>query len=70
MYLGVEFALGHRHVDFSGKANASIHGLEEDDTATLTYQNAFKINNYANACALTLPRQYNMIKRKTIGYGS
>ena len=32
--LGAEIALSHRHVEFfSGKANASIHGLGEDDTA-------------------------------------
>ena len=32
--LGVGIALSHRHVDFTGKANTSIHGLGEDDTAS------------------------------------
>ena len=32
--LGVGIALSHRHVGFSGKANTSIHGLGEDDTAS------------------------------------
>ena len=36
--LGVEIALGHRHVEktliFSGETNTAIHGLNEDVTAT------------------------------------
>ena len=31
--LVVEIALSHHHFDFLGKANTSIHGLGEDDTA-------------------------------------
>ena len=31
--LGVEIALSYAMVIFSGKANTSIHGLEEDNTA-------------------------------------
>ena len=34
--LGVGISLSHRHVGFLGKANTSIHGLGEDDTATST----------------------------------
>ena len=36
--LGDGIALSHRHgmLDFSGKANTSIHGIGEDDTATST----------------------------------
>ena len=33
--LGVEIALSHRMLNFSGKANTAIHGLGEDDTAKL-----------------------------------
>ena len=35
--LGVGIVLSHRHVGFSGKANSSIHGLEEGDTAKRDY---------------------------------
>ena len=33
--LGVEIALNHRYVDFTGKMSTAIHGLGKDDTATL-----------------------------------
>ena len=34
--LVVQIALRHRHVEFFGKANISIHGLKEDDTVSLS----------------------------------
>ena len=33
--------------DFSGKANTSIHGLEEDDTASI-YTTSFTVIDFAN----------------------
>ena len=33
----VKIALSHRHVEFSGKANTSINGLRENDTAMVPY---------------------------------
>ena len=41
--LGVEIALSHR-LDFSVKANTSIHGLEEDDTARVRSSSSIKLS--------------------------